>query len=279
MNLKDILAKEISKKRQQVTELSNGKKYIKREELEKVRVQQYYQASKKEQEDQEDTTKDFMDRKTNIEDFKNEIRDCEEIEEERNAENDSKLSSEEITTRLRKLSQPVKLFGESEKKRYERLLRLENRDEHAGQQNEFMKRMSELEGSASNAESQRKTITDPVLLIKSSDTEIVSRELAKENIRRAGFLVSVYFKRLLHEWQEELDFRPETEKQSMKGKIDTVTFTQTADSMKMFFEKLLSNKLQDDVVIGITEIVGYVQQREYVKATDAYLQLSIGNAP
>ena len=37
--------------------------------------------------------------------------------------------------------------------------------------------------------------------------------------------------------------------------------------------------MEADVLARITEIIENLQQREYVKANDAYLRLSIGNAP
>lgn len=40
-----------------------------------------------------------------------------------------------------------------------------------------------------------------------------------------------------------------------------------------------NQSLEPDVLVRMSEIVHYMQQREYRQANDSYLQLSIGNAP
>lgn len=42
---------------------------------------------------------------------------------------------------------------------------------------------------------------------------------------------------------------------------------------------MLAQELEPDVLMNIAKIAHYMQVREYLKANDAYLQLSIGNAP
>lgn len=42
---------------------------------------------------------------------------------------------------------------------------------------------------------------------------------------------------------------------------------------------LPAQNLPSDVLARITEIVHHMQKRQYQKANDAYLRLSIGNAP
>lgn len=45
------------------------------------------------------------------------------------------------------------------------------------------------------------------------------------------------------------------------------------------FTRSLTQELEPDVLMNIAKIAHYMQVREYLKANDAYLQLSIGNAP
>ena len=49
--------------------------------------------------------------------------------------------------------------------------------------------------------------------------------------------------------------------------------------MKPFFKQLKKGQVASDVMIRISEICKFMQEREYLKANDSYLRLSIGNAP
>lgn len=59
----------------------------------------------------------------------------------------------------------------------------------------------------------------------------------------------------------------------------SATQQQSQDYLKPFFQKLKSQTLPADVLEHIVQISNYMQMREYVKANDVYLRLSIGNAP
>lgn len=48
--------------------------------------------------------------------------------------------------------------------------------------------------------------------------------------------------------------------------------------MKPLFKGLRTRELSEDVVRLLAEVVYHMQQRNYQKANDAYLRLSIGNA-
>lgn len=53
---------------------------------------------------------------------------------------------------------------------------------------------------------------------------------------------------------------------------------QSAQNLKPLFKMLRSRELGEDVVRHLAEIIHYAQVRQYQKANDAYLRLSIGNA-
>lgn len=46
-----------------------------------------------------------------------------------------------------------------------------------------------------------------------------------------------------------------------------------------FFVLLQEQNIPDSVIEHLMEIVGFLQTKQYVKANDAYIRLSIGNAP
>lgn len=68
-------------------------------------------------------------------------------------------------------------------------------------------------------------------------------------------------------------------KRSQQGKLAAVTQMQSAENLKPLMKQLRKRELQGDVLQALAEIVYYMQQREYLKANDSYLRLSIGNAP
>lgn len=92
-------------------------------------------------------------------------------------------------------------------------------------------------------------------------------------------LIYTYFKRLLREWDRDLDQRPDELKRSTAGKLATATQAQSAEYLKPFFKSLRHKALEQDVLMRITEIAQLMIKREHMAASDAYLKLSIGNAP
>lgn len=68
-------------------------------------------------------------------------------------------------------------------------------------------------------------------------------------------------------------------KRSTPGKLATATQAQSAEYLRPFFKSLRQKALEPDVLMRITEIAELMIKREHMAASDAYLKLSIGNAP
>ncbi|SGY83787.1 BQ5605_C009g05655 [Microbotryum silenes-dioicae] len=108
--------------------------------------------------------------------------------------------------------------------------------------------------------------------------------------------------RVLKEWEQSLADRPEAVRRSTQGRMAAATQQTSAEYLKPLFKSLRkrvsrSNKpkpthdqvthsvsspsqdLAPDVLQAIAEITYNMQIREYLRANDAYLRLSIGNAP
>lgn len=68
-------------------------------------------------------------------------------------------------------------------------------------------------------------------------------------------------------------------KQSRQGRLAAATQVQSAENLKPLFKQLRSRSLPSDMLARIAEIVHHVQNRQYQRANDSYLRLSIGNAP
>lgn len=88
-----------------------------------------------------------------------------------------------------------------------------------------------------------------------------------------------FLKYLLELWGKKLNSRPEAEKTSTQGKIASATYTQTQSYLRPLLKQLKSNKVAEDILKHLIIIVKFMLERNYVKASDAYLQMAIGNAP
>lgn len=92
-------------------------------------------------------------------------------------------------------------------------------------------------------------------------------------------LILKFLKFILELWGKKINSQPEDEKMSTKGKISAATYTQTQAYLRPLFKQLKSHKVADDILKHLIIIVRYLLARDYVKASDAYLQMAIGNAP
>lgn len=84
---------------------------------------------------------------------------------------------------------------------------------------------------------------------------------------------------ILQLWGSKHNARPEAEKMSVRGKMESATYTQTQGYLKPLVKYLKKRSLPDDIMECLIEIVQHCLDRDYVKANDAYLQMAIGNAP
>ncbi|KAJ3092750.1 mRNA splicing protein prp18 [Quaeritorhiza haematococci] len=205
------------------------------------------------------------------------------------------ISAEEVIRRLRARDEPIRLFGETDKQRIKRLRALESMEERTeGQRNDFRKalevtdKQAALEylkrqagvmddGADESGASKAKKAKD--VDREDIDTSIISLELLQSDPDKTQHLISVYFKRMMREWEKWLNERPEEVKQTTQAKLQAATQRQSAEYMKPFFKQLKKRQVAADVLARITEIVQFMHQREYLQANDSYLRLSIGNAP
>ncbi|KAJ3162019.1 mRNA splicing protein prp18 [Geranomyces michiganensis] len=211
---------------------------------------------------------------------------------------DYNVAESELVRRFRARDQPIRLFGETDKQRIRRLRLVEATEERSeGQRNDFRAAMAATDQDIVNENLRRKASigedgfededeghyrkkrntkdTERELV----DTTILSEELLQTDPDKVYLLLSVYFKRVLREWEKSLDARPEDVKRSVQGRLQAATQGQTAEYMKPFFKQLKKRALQPDVLARVSEIAKLMQEREYLQANDSYLRLSIGNAP
>ena len=99
--------------------------------------------------------------------------------------------------------------------------------------------------------------------------------------RAAGESDSAYVLRVMRAilgvWAAQLDARAPGERDAPAGRRATGLLKQCVDYMAPLLRKL-RDESAGDITPGLAQIVDYMEQREYVKAHDHYLQLAIGNA-
>ncbi|KAG0242558.1 mRNA splicing protein prp18 [Actinomortierella wolfii] len=200
------------------------------------------------------------------------------------------IPPEEVIRRLRARGQPIRLFGETDQQRKIRLRALELvEDRTEGQRNDFMRALENAEaelhlevlGQSDTSGKKKDKNKDKASGQESKqlDTSEISTKLIQKDQDKLYVLLYTYFKRRLREWEYDLDERPDDIKRSTAGKLATATQVQTAEYLKPFFKLLRQKALEPDVLMRITEIAELMIKKEYMAANDAYLRLSIGNAP
>ncbi|CAH1173679.1 unnamed protein product [Phaedon cochleariae] len=271
----DILKAEIARKRKLLEEkelLGSDKKYFKRGELiakeqEEYRKKYFTQDERKNENSIKLTEGDEID-----------------------SHQHSILPRLEVISRLRDRSEPILLFGESELDAFKRLRKCEllEPEVNRGFRNDFQEAMEQVDqaildellqepGDGKTSEKSESSKQD------SMTTYEEIREMAKRmgrGDREHDMTVIVHFIQLiLKHWNEQLHNRSKEEKGGTKGKLLGATCTQTQEYLKPLLRKLKTFTLPEDICDSLTEIVVHLLNRNYLKASDAYLQMAIGNAP
>jgi pre-mRNA-splicing factor 18 len=155
------------------------------------------------------------------------------------------LSPDETTRRLRAKGQPVRLFGEAERARRLRLRALELIEEQAsartGGQNDFRRALAEVESRERerHAAGRGARREDPARA-----AAVLDLALFRTDKQRLYPLIYHALKRILKEWEEAMDDRPEHVKRTTQGKLAAATQKQSAEYLKPLFKNLRSKVRQ-----------------------------------
>ncbi|XP_057653192.1 pre-mRNA-splicing factor 18 [Diorhabda carinulata] len=271
----DILKAEIARKRKLLEEkelLGNDKKYFKRGELIAKEQEEYRKKYYIQNEADESSST---------------------VVEGQNIESDvqhSILPRSEVIIRLRDRSEPILLFGESELDAFKRLRKCEllEPEVNKGFRNDFQEAMEQVDQAYLNELFKETEGTKSVEKVDKSQKELTVdyeeiREMAKSmgrGNREHDMTVIVHFIQLmLKKWAEQLQNRSKEEKGGTKGKLKGATYAQTQEYLKPLLRKLKNFTLPEDISDSLTEIVVHLLERNYLKASVAFLQMAIGNAP
>ncbi|KAG2693663.1 hypothetical protein I3843_08G102800 [Carya illinoinensis] len=217
------------------------------------------------------------------------------------------LPRQEVIRRLRFLKQPITLFGEDDDARLERMkfilkagLFEVDSDMTEGQTNDFLRDIAELRkrqrtGILSDRKRQKSEDGKPEDRDGGGGEEELSGDGGSSGVdasdkdlkrMKANFedlcvedKILVFFKRLLNEWNQELDEMPDAEKRTAKGKSMVATFKQCARYLNPLFKFCRKKVLPDDIRQALLVVVECCMKRDYLAAMDQYIKMAIGNAP
>ncbi|CAL4144867.1 unnamed protein product [Meganyctiphanes norvegica] len=206
---------------------------------------------------------------------------------EANVQEAPALPRAEVLRRLRERDEPILLFGESEEGAFRRLRRLEilEPEINRGLRNDFQEALERVDQAYLN-EILKNQDGGGV----SRDVALIGEEITMESIKEQALelengsnvikckVVLNFVQLILQIWGKTHNSRLEAEKVSVRGKMDSATYTQTQTYLKPLIKGLKKRSLPEDIMECLVEIVENCIERDYVKANDVYLQMAIGNA-
>lgn len=170
------------------------------------------------------------------------------------------VPEEELQAKLKDMSEPRILFGESHAQR--------------------LRRWRKLNEKALAPKLSDGPIPTSLDLLEEKDmkipTDVPSDPAERKFLHRQ---LASYFDLVLREWQNALARRPREVKESFSGKQAANNFISARENLRPLIKKLeRPQDLHDDILKAVMEIVHLAQLKRYVHANDAYLRLSIGKA-
>ena len=224
------------------------------------------------------------------------------------------FSLTEITNGLRGMGLPVRLFGETNDARVQRLREALDQQSSVsktqsemdefrlgkghGIRNTFLERRRQQQEQQQQQDKEalgdttRAKSPPPTSATKTSETKAKNDDQNTkqdddddDNNKKAALddsdphkLIYKYFKGLLKEWEEELANRPESVQNSAVGKNETKILKQCKDYIRPLFRLCKTRRLEEGLLRHIVRIVKACQAEEFVEAHDAYGDMAIGRA-
>lgn len=273
----EALKAEIARKRKLLEEknlLGNKKAYFKRSELNKIEGTQNAQETTEVVNDAS-TSEIINNSEANI----------------NLSQTQRELPRIEVIRRLRDRGEPISLFGENENDAFRRLRHLEitQPEINHGFRNDFQQAMDEVDqqylddlltSTEGNDAKSSKQIEDEALdeSITYDNIQEMAKKLGRGDKEQDHLIIRALLELLLKMWNAQVNSHS-LEKMSTNVKIARATYTQTRVYMKPLLRKLKRKSLPEDILDSLTLIIKMLLSRNYIKASDAYLQMAIGNAP
>ncbi|MES1909285.1 MAG: hypothetical protein MHM6MM_002048 [Cercozoa sp. M6MM] len=196
------------------------------------------------------------------------------------------MTPEEVTSKLRELSQPVRLFAETERGRWYRLHRVLRGDfsAAAAQQSdaEYLRatRDSAAKKEAAAREKKRRSV-------KRMRKYVAWR--SRDAVRTTADYVHFFIKRVLLFWQLELAHEAQKHVVAAAGDIESVVlpeelrqshamWSETRRDLRPFVRDLMDRTMDDTIVKKAAVVIDHCIKQDYVAAEQAYFDLSIGRS-
>ncbi|KAF5282970.1 hypothetical protein FQA39_LY04841 [Lamprigera yunnana] len=273
----DILKAEIAKKRkllQDVQLVDSNKKYFKRADLLAKEIEEYR----------------LKYGQTRYEENSNLTNASEGSSAADRGHEHSVLPRIDVVSRLRDRGEPILIFGETELDAFKRLRRCEilEPELNKGFRNDFQEAMEKVDqdyldeilASAGEFRDEGKTHNKPQASVTTyEEIQEMAKELGCGNREYDMTVIMKFILLLMKMWNDQLHNRSSEVKMGTRGKMAGATCTQTQVYLKPLLRKLKTHTLPEDILESLTEITQHLLSRNYLKASDAYLQMAIGNAP
>lgn len=313
--LKSALAERQAKAQKVISE--TGQKWVKRGVLEQQRQDDYHEETKREQEriqaaedaHMEKVTEHFSRRRTKEEEAAPKLPDIEEaLLDDDDAE--PPIGVEQVIDRLRDLGHPITLFGETDMQRYKRSKKIE-KELFEGKKNPDLLMLEQnnqkllreeqalsltlsstqvdapVEDDKSDSEDDdeekglkiQQQNEDGVVPEKAAEPEIEENDepVNSELMDRCDF-IRKYLRTTMKAWEKDLADRPEESKSTGETKLQIAQHRQARRDLRPLQKRLRMYRLDGVMLDNIEPIVQWAEQKEYRKAAEAYLDLSIGKA-
>lgn len=141
----------------------------------------------------------------------------------------------------------------------------------------YMDQLIKETGGSKSHKAQDVRLSDDFLSL--DEIRKLAEDMNKGDMQLDSKVVLEFLKHLSHLWGQDLNERSLEEKMTLQGKLKSGQYEQTMSYLKPLFRKLRSVSLSIDILNALSNIVENLMAREYVKASDKYLQMAIGNAP
>lgn len=206
------------------------------------------------------------------------------------------LSQDEVTRRLRLLNEPKRLFGETDKDRYVRLVLAEKsfrvvEEDTGGQQANLhllFERKEKEETKRKLKEAADGNETGPVAgagtLDTGEDDELMASfkraaEAAAELAMSTEEIIHRRIKSWMEEWARELARRSPEEKATAAGKQADLRYKETKEYFRPLHSRLQKKAIDTDLLAGLKIITDAMKERNYLHAYKIYMGVAIGNSP
>lgn len=200
------------------------------------------------------------------------------------------LPRQEVIRRLRERGEPILLFGETEIQAFRRLRQCEisQPECNRGFRNDFQEALEQVDAAylnelLSHTQTAKSDDKKEEFQIDDSVTyesiQEVAKDIGRGNKDNDAQVITTFLQFILKLWHDQLKSYSPQEKISVKAKTARVIFTQTREYMKPLFRKLKNRTIPEDILDSLRDITKHLLNRNYIAASDAYLEMAIGNAP